>query len=294
MCCCCWILLWSVGFSVMDDEPPEAVPLDEAPSSAPDRVPISIITGFLGAGKTTLINHILTQPHGYKIAVILNDFGDNLGIERALVQEGSRRTQGEGGRDADAAAEPIVEEWVEVGNGCICCSVKHSFVLALEQLLEQRSRFDYILLETTGLANPGPVIQMLWTDEELESPLRLDSVITVVDGRNILTQLEESPDGSGRKLAQLQIAFADVVLLNKLDLIASDPDTAKRIEEHIWAINATAEVMRTERCAVDVGKLLNSRLFSGARSIHGRQAQHQWTQPCSGHWDSALLSGGGC
>eukprot|EP00878_Enallax_costatus_P030930 GHUV01033745.1.p1 GENE.GHUV01033745.1~~GHUV01033745.1.p1 ORF type:complete len:209 (+),score=29.59 GHUV01033745.1:656-1282(+) len=183
-------------------------PYATAPSSqrqAP--VPVTLITGYLGSGKTTLVRYILQERHGYRIAVILNEFGGETGLESAFIQneQGSRAN---------------VPQWVELANGCLCCSVKAEFVQALEGLLQTGSRhegkFDYILVETTGLANPGPIMSELWTDEELEAAVVLDGVVTVVDGRNIGRQLAEQRAGGAANEAQLQVALADVILLNKV------------------------------------------------------------------------------
>eukprot|EP00897_Mesotaenium_endlicherianum_P005847 jgi/Mesen1/5290/ME000263S04398 len=214
-----------------DEEPPEAIPIftvetdpaaapvtssdggggESAKVSLPPPVPITIITGYLGAGKTTLVNYVLTAKHGQRIAVIVNEFGMELGMERALVSEG-----------ADAA---LVEEWVELGNGCMCCSTKGGFLLALEQLMERRDKYvRHVLLETSGLADPGPVAAALWADDALESSVRLDSIITVVDARNLRRQLHEPrPPGAVNEAAR-QLAFADTIILNKIDLLR--PETA--------------------------------------------------------------------
>jgi G3E family GTPase len=159
-------------------------------------VPVTILTGFLGAGKTTLLNRILNQQHGMKIAVIVNEFGE-VGIDGQLVI----------GAD---------EELIEMNNGCICCTVRGDLIRLLTGLLERRERFDYIVIETTGLADPAPVIQSFFVDDRLRSQTRLDAVVTVVDARHIVEHWD-SPE------AQEQIAFADVILLNKTDLV----DTAQ-------------------------------------------------------------------
>ncbi|GAB5031611.1 cobw domain-containing protein [Nannochloropsis oceanica] len=134
-------------------------------------IPVTIISGFLGAGKTTLLNYILTQPHGKRIAVIENEFGQGLGIESAIAKDG-----------ADGSS---LEGFFELANGCICCSVKSDLLATLEILVQRKSQFDYVLIETSGLADPGPVASCLWVDEELESQLRLDGIVTVVDAKHI-------------------------------------------------------------------------------------------------------------
>ena len=167
---------------------------------------VTVVTGFLGAGKTTLVNYVLNADHGYRVAVILNDFGAQLGVEKMLVQDKP---------DGDNA----VEEWVELNNGCVCCTVKGTLVQTIDNLLEKRAstgrKFDFILLETTGLADPGPVAQELWVDDEIleDDGAVLDAVVTLVDASNIERQLSEG------KEASLQIAYADTVVLNKCDLV---------------------------------------------------------------------------
>merc|ERR1719244_615259 len=138
------------------------------------RIPVTIITGQLGAGKTTLLNHVLTEQHGKKIAVILNEFGEGDSLEKSLSV----------GQDGD-----LFEEWLELRNGCLCCSVKDNGVKAIENLMKKRGKFDYVLLETTGLADPGPIASMFWMDEALCSELYLDGVVTVVDAKYSVKQL---------------------------------------------------------------------------------------------------------
>ncbi|KAL3636205.1 hypothetical protein CASFOL_020752 [Castilleja foliolosa] len=240
-----------------DDElPPLAVSIDNVsveecvgqPEAQP--VGVTVITGYLGAGKSTLVNHIINGQHGKKIAVILNEFGEEIGVERAMINEG------EGGA--------LVEEWVELANGCICCTVKHSLVQALEQLVQRKERLDHILLETTGLANPAPLASVLWLDDQLESEVRLDSIITVVDAKNLRYQLKSHHDSSSFPEAYHQIAFADVVILNKVDLLVSSDESGvdlEDLENDIRNINSLAKIIRSVRCHVDFSVILNCQAY---------------------------------
>lgn len=249
-----------------DDEPPLAIAIDEV---VDDRTPpprsdlseaqpvgVTVITGYLGAGKSTLVNYILNGQHGKRIAVILNEFGEEIGVERAMINEG------EGGA--------LVEEWVELANGCICCTVKHSLVQALEQLVERKERLDHILLETTGLANPAPLASVLWLDDQLESDVRLDSIITVVDAKNLRYQLKSHHDSSSFPEAYHQIAFADVVILNKVDLVASGDSgvVLDDLEKDIHNINSLADIIHSVRCQVDLSMILNRRSYDATHATH--------------------------
>ncbi|KAG8661657.1 hypothetical protein MANES_01G028800v8 [Manihot esculenta] len=242
-----------------EDDPPVAVEIDQSAQQSyshpqsdskrpqTDDVPVgvTVITGYLGAGKSTLVNHILNSQHGKRIAVILNEFGEEIGVERAMINEG------EGGA--------LVEEWVELANGCICCTVKHSLVQALEQLVQMKeSRLDHIIIETTGLANPAPLASVLWLDDQLESSVKLDSIITVVDAKNLRFQLNKHRDSSSFPEAFLQIAFADVVILNKVDLVSSEGSVIlEELEKEIHNINSLANIIHSVRCEVDLSKILN-------------------------------------
>jgi G3E family GTPase len=231
---------------------------------APPPVPVLLLTGYLGAGKTTLVNYILSEQHGYRCAVLLNEIADSADIEKALVREP------EGGQETSALAD-----WVQLENGCICCSVKNDMVQALEGLLLQRDRFDYVIIETTGLANPGPVAAALWTDAELESSICLDAIVTVVDSRNVLRHLkEERPDGSVNE-AQQQIAFADIVLLNKIDLV--DESALVNVEAEIAAVNANVAIVRCQNCVVDLGRILHTGMYTGEALLldTDRETDHQ-------------------
>ncbi|XP_054254150.1 zinc-regulated GTPase metalloprotein activator 1A-like isoform X10 [Indicator indicator] len=169
-----------------DEDCPDLVPIDtggaeETESSPSRKIPVTIITGYLGAGKTTLLNYILTEQHNKRIAVILNEFGEGSALEKSL---------------AISQGGELYEEWLELRNGCLCCSVKDNGVKAIENLMQRRGKFDYILLETTGLADPGAVASIFWVDSELGSDIYLDGVISVVDAKHGLQHLtEEKPEG---------------------------------------------------------------------------------------------------
>uniref|UniRef100_A0A7S3QRB0 CobW C-terminal domain-containing protein n=1 Tax=Dunaliella tertiolecta TaxID=3047 RepID=A0A7S3QRB0_DUNTE len=231
----------------MEEAIPEPVPLgsqedaevrSEEGEEGP--VPVTLITGFLGSGKTTLVRHLLTADHGLRIAVILNEFGES--VEGAYWQDLE-------------AMKAMSGEWVELDNGCLCCSVKNDFVQALESLMRKKQKPQAIVIETTGLANPGPVAAALWTDEEVEAGVQLDSIITVVDGININRQLRESRAEGAVNEAQVQVAYADLVLMNKMDLCSEE--AVVRAEAGIRAINSSVHIMRTKYCKVDWALLLN-------------------------------------
>ncbi|MFV0386723.1 CobW family GTP-binding protein [Paracoccus sp. (in: a-proteobacteria)] len=198
-----------------------------------DQIPVTVLTGFLGAGKTTLLNRILTEEHGRKYAVIVNEFGET-GIDNELVV------------DAD-------EEIFEMNNGCICCTVRGDLIRILSGLMKRRD-FDGILIETTGMADPAPVAQTFYVDQEVAGKTRLDAIITVVDAVNLTTHLDEAHETAE------QIAFADVILLNKVDLV--DGAGLKAVETRIRAINPYAKIVHSEKCGVPLDTVLGLDAFS--------------------------------
>ncbi len=204
-----------------------------------DLVPVTVITGFLGSGKTTLINHILTAQHGRRIAVIENEFGE-VGIDDGLVI------------DAE-------EEIFEMNNGCICCTVRGDLIRILGTLMKRKDRFDHILIETTGLADPAPVAQTFFVDDEIRAQMRLDAIVTLVDAKHLLIHLDEEKDDGVENEALEQLAFADRVLLNKIDLVT--PKDADEVERRVREINANASIVRTTMSNVDLDWLLDVKAF---------------------------------
>ncbi len=198
-----------------------------------DKIPVTVLTGYLGAGKTTLLNRILTEPHGKRFAVIVNEFGE-VGIDNDLVV----------GAD---------EEVFEMNNGCICCTVRGDLIRIIDGLMKRRGKFDAIIVETTGLADPAPVAQTFFVDEDVAARTKLDAVVTVVDAKWLGERLKDAPE------AKNQIAFADVIILNKTDLVTAEELAA--VEAKIRAINPYAVLHRTQRSAVALDAVLGKNAF---------------------------------
>ena len=198
-----------------------------------EKVPVTVLTGYLGAGKTTLLNRILSESHGKKYAVIVNEFGE-IGIDNDLIV----------GAD---------EEVFEMNNGCICCTVRGYLVRILDGLMRRKGKFDAVIVETTGLADPAPVAQTFFVDENVGRKTRLDAVVTVADAKWLKERLKDAPE------AKNQIAFADVILINKTDLVS--PEELADVEGRIRAINPYARVHRTERAQIPLSEILDRNAF---------------------------------
>ena len=201
---------------------------------AATQIPVTVLTGYLGSGKTTLLNRILSETHGKRFAVIVNEFGE-VGIDNDLIV------------NAD-------EEVFEMNNGCICCTVRGDLIRIIAGLMRRSRGFDGIVVETTGLADPAPVAQTFFVDEDVRRRTKLDAIVTVTDAKHLLEQIDRTPE------AQEQLAFADVVLVNKIDLV--DENGLTTVERRIRKFNPYAVIHRTERCGVELTKVLGRDAFN--------------------------------
>ncbi|BCH63873.1 cobalamin biosynthesis protein CobW [Agrobacterium vitis] len=201
--------------------------------------PVTVLTGYLGAGKTTLLNRILSENHGKKYAVIVNEFGE-IGIDNDLIVESD-------------------EEIYEMNNGCVCCTVRGDLIRVVEGLMRRPDRFDGIIVETTGLADPVPVAQTFFMDDDVRAKTELDAVVALVDAKHLPLRLKDSRE------AEDQIAFADVVVINKADLVTHEE--LHRIEDIVRAINPSARIYTTTRSGVDLSKVLNQGAFNLERAL---------------------------
>ncbi len=211
--------------------------MTEASTAKP--IPVTVLTGYLGAGKTTLLNRILSENHGRKYAVIVNEFGE-IGIDNDLIVESD-------------------EEIYEMNNGCVCCTVRGDLIRVVEGLMRRPGRFDAIIVETTGLADPVPVAQTFFMDDDVRAKTELDAVVALVDAKHLPLRLKDSRE------AEDQIAFADVVLLNKTDLVT--PEELAKVEATVRVINPSARIHRTERSEIDLAKVLDQGAFNLERAL---------------------------
>jgi G3E family GTPase len=219
-----------------------------------EKIPVTVLTGYLGAGKTTLLNRILSEPHGQKYAVIVNEFGE-IGIDNDLIVG-------------------VDEEIFEMNNGCICCTVRGDLIRIIQGLMRRKGKFDAIIVETTGLADPAPVAQTFFVDEEIGRKAKLDAVVTVADAKWLKDRLRDAPE------AKNQIAFADVILINKTDLVTEAE--LREIEARIRAINPYAALHHTQRCTVPLPEVLNRNAFDLERIL---EVEPKFLETGDGHDD---------
>ncbi|XP_015470647.1 COBW domain-containing protein 1-like isoform X4 [Parus major] len=260
-----------------DEDCPDLVPIDadaaEQTDANPSRkIPVTIITGYLGAGKTTLLNYILTEQHNKRIAVILNEFGEGSALEKSL---------------AISQGGELYEEWLELRNGCLCCSVKDNGVKAIENLMQRRGKFDYILLETTGLADPGAVASMFWVDSELGSDIYLDGIVSVVDAKHGLQHLtEEKPEGLINE-ASRQVALADLVIINKTDLVSEEE--LNKVRTSVRSINGLVKILESQRSRVDLSNVLDLHAFDSLSGV-SLQKKLEHVKTTHAHLDKAIIT----
>lgn len=231
-----------------------AAAVSASDGSADPRVPVTVLTGFLGSGKTTLLNHILTAQHGARIAVIENEFGE-VGIDDALLKKNVK--------------EHTEDDVIEMLNGCVCCTVRQDLIGVLNKLTERMAagmRLDAVVIETTGLADPAPVAQTFFVDNNVKRSFKLDGIVTLIDAKHIEGHLdEEKPEGVENESVE-QVAFADRLILNKIDLVP-EADALERIEARLRSINKFAPIVRSERSAVAVDQVLNLNSFDLERTL---------------------------
>lgn len=255
-----------------EDDCPELVPIENPPGPTLEQIPVTIITGYLGAGKTTLLNYILTEQHNKRIAVILNEFGEGSALEKSL---------------AVSHAGELYEEWLELRNGCLCCSVKDNGLKAIENLMEKKGKFDYILLETTGLADPGAVASMFWVDAELGSDVYLDGIVTVIDAKYGLQQLtEEKADGLANEAAR-QVAVADLIIINKTDLVKEEE--LSRTRDTVRSINGLVKILETQKSRVDLSQVLDLHSFD-SKDGENLAEKLQLVKSTKPHLDKSILT----
>lgn len=223
-----------------------------------NRIPVTLLTGCLGSGKTTLLNYILTQAHGKRIAVIENEFGE-ISVDHDLIV----------GADKDI---------FEMSNGCVCCSIKGDLIKTLNKLFERKDRFDFIIVECTGLASPGPLAQAFIVEDEIENGLKLDGSANVVDAKHFWKQLEDI------EVSWEQIAVSNVILINKIDLISNDELLV--IENKIKEINPSADIYRTENCQIDLDKIFNIKGFELKNAEELNSLMDHDNHESHGHSDS--------
>lgn len=232
-----------------EDDIPELVVLEENEPVDQKPCPVTILSGFLGSGKTTLIQYILRSPdHGKRIAVIENEYGDGLAVESMIARDGAQS----------------LADLIELPNGCVCCTVKDSLVATLENLLTKRSDLDYILIECSGMANPGPIASLFWLDDALGSRLRLDSIVTLVDAAHIGQQLEATLE------AAQQLAYADRIILNKMDLVSAED--LQEVEARIQRLCPLVPMRKTQQAQIpDLDWILDARCFDSDRAMRIQQ-----------------------
>lgn len=230
------------------------------------KIPVSIITGYLGSGKSTLLEKLAQKGSDRKIAVILNEFGDSSEIEKAMTIRNG---------------ESSYQEWLDLGNGCLCCSLKNVGVKAIEDMIERSpGKIDYILLETSGIADPGPIAKMFWQDEGLNSSVYIDGIITILDSEHIVKCLDDVSEQShwhgdrvvledNLTIAHLQIAMADRLIMNKLDRVENDKQKVAQLEERIRSINSEAPIFYTKFADIGIDKLLDLHAFDARNVPHG-------------------------